>query len=270
MVHEDTGELFAHGLGQQGGADGGVHAAGQGQQDLAIPHPLPDGLDGGLEVVLHGPVSHRAADPVEEVMEHVQAVLGVVHLGMVLDPVEPPGFVGDGHVGAGAAVGHQGEALGHLGHIVPVAHPGDALLRQALEKLAGGVVKGLGLSVLPGGVVLGGGDPAAQGMGHELASVADAQHRQAQLEEAGIHLGGAVLIDTVGPAGEDEADGRHGLELVQRGRVGLDFAVDAAFPDPAGDELVILSAEIQHDDGLMVHMLPPEEWIRSSISPFSK
>ena len=182
-------------------------------------------------------------------------MLGVIDLRVVLHPVEAPLLVGNGHVGAGVRVGGEGEALGHLGHVVPVAHPGDALLRQAFEELAGGVVIGLGLAVLPGGVLVGLGDLAAQGVGHELAAIADAQHRHTQLKDGRISLGRARLIDGVGAAGEDEADGLHSAELLQRGRVGLDLAIDAALAHPAGDELVVLAAEIQDNHGLMGHHL---------------
>ena len=82
-----------------------------------------------LAVVPHGPVALGVADLIEEVAEHGQAVLGVVDLGVVLDAVEAPLLVGDGHVGAGVGVGHQCEALGHPGHVVAMAHPGDALIR---------------------------------------------------------------------------------------------------------------------------------------------
>ena len=101
-------------------------------------------------------------------------MLGVVDFRVVLYPIKPPGLVGDGGVGAHGRVAHQGKAGRDLGHVVAVAHPGDALLGQALEELAGGIVIGDGLAVLPGGVLLGGGDLAAQGVGHELAAVADA------------------------------------------------------------------------------------------------
>ena len=251
MVHEHAGELGADGLGQQGGGDGGVHAAGEGQQNAAGAHLLPDGADGGLLVVAHGPVAGGAADLVEEVADHVDAVLGVVHLRVVLDAVEPTGLVADGHVGAGVGPGHQGEAVRHLLHIVAVAHPGDALLGQTLEEAAGGVEVRLGLAVLPGGVVLGLGDGAAQGVGHQLAAVADAQDGHTPGENGGVHMGGRGIVHAVGPAGEDDADGVHGAQLRQRSGVGLHLAVDAALTDPAGDELVVLPAEVQHDDSLM-------------------
>ena len=251
VVHEHAGQLAAHGLGHQGRRHRGVHAAGQGQQHLAVPDLLPDLADGGLLVVAHGPVARRAADLVQEVADHVGAVLCVVDLRVVLDAVEAPALVADGHIGAGVGVGHQREALGDPLHIVAVAHPGDALGGQALEELAGCIEVRLGLAVLPGGVVLGLGDPAAQVVGHQLAAVADAQDGHAPGEDGRVHLGGLGIIHAVGAAGEDDADGVHGADLVQRGGVGLHLAVDAALPDPAGDELVVLSAEIQHDDSLV-------------------
>ena len=61
-----------------------------------------------------------------------------------------------------------------------------------------------------------------------------------------VKHGRARLIDGVGAASEDEADGLHSAELLQRGRVGLDLAIDAALAHPAGDELVVLAAEIQY------------------------
>ena len=251
VVHEHAGQLTAHGLGHQGRRHGGVHAAGQGQQDLAVPDLLPDLADGGLLVVAHGPVALGAADFIQEVADHVGAVLRVVDLRVVLDTVEAPALVADGHVGAGAGVGHQGEALRHLLHVVAVAHPGDTLGGQALKEFAGGVEIRLGLAVLPGGVVLGLGDPAAQVVGHQLAAVADAQDGHAPGEDGRVHLGGLGIIHAVGAASEDDADGVHGADLLQRSGVGLHLAVDAALPDPAGDELIVLSAEVQHDDSLV-------------------
>ena len=41
VVHKDAGELTADGLGQQRRRDGGVHAAGQGQQHLPVADLLP-------------------------------------------------------------------------------------------------------------------------------------------------------------------------------------------------------------------------------------
>ena len=197
------------------------------------------------------------ADLIEEVPDHGHAVFRVVHLRMVLHSVKAPGLVGNGGVGAHLRVAHQGEALRHLGHIVAVAHPGDALCGQAGKELAGGVVICGGLAVFPGSVLLGGGDQAAQGVGHQLTAVADAQNGDAPGEDFRVHLGGSVQIDAVGTAGEDNPDGVHGFQLRQGRGVRFDFTVDAALTHPAGDQLVVLAAKVQHKDELMLHAKPP-------------
>ena len=172
----------------------------------------------------------------------------MVDLGVILHAVEATGFVSNGGVGAHIRVAHQSKALGHFSHVVAVAHPRNTLLRQVLEQTAGGVIISDGLSVLPGGILLGRGDETAQMVGHQLAAVADTQDGHAPGENFGVHLGGSVQIDAVGATGEDDADGVHGFQLRQGGGVRLYLAVNAAFPHPAGDELVVLAAKVQHED----------------------
>ena len=100
----------------QRGGDGGVHAAGQGQQDLAAADLLADGGDGG--VAYSRPCSRSPVQPqtaVEEVADHILTMLGVVDLRVELHAVEAAGLVSDG---AGRAVLRDGagaEALGQAG-----------------------------------------------------------------------------------------------------------------------------------------------------------
>ena len=193
------------------------------------------------------------ADLVEEVADHLGAVLRVVHLWVELNPIKPSGRVSDGGGGAHVGVGGQGKPLRHLGHVVPMAHPGDALCRQPLEEGEAGVVLGGCLAVLPGGVLLGGGDQPAQAVGHQLAAIADAQNGDAPGENVRIHVGRSVQVYAVGPPGKNDTDGIQGFQLCQRCGVGFDFAVNPALPDPPGDELVVLSAKIQDQDKFMLH-----------------
>ena len=69
-------------------------------------------------------------------------------------------------------------------------------------------------------------------------------------------MGGALVIDAVRPAGEDDADGVKGADVREGGRVGLQLAVHAVFPDAPGDELVVLAAEVKDEHGLMFHGVP--------------
>lgn len=173
---------------------------------------------------------------------------------MVLHAVEPARFVADGDVRAGVGVRDEREALGNDLHVVAVAHPRHALFGKALEELAARVKKRLGLAVFARGGVVCGDDLAAEVVRDELAAVADAEHGHARIKERGIDVRRVLKIHAVRAAGEDEADGLHCEKVRKRRRVGLDLAVNAAFAHAARDELVVLAAKVQYDDGLMVHI----------------
>ena len=92
-------------------------------------------------------------------------------------------------------------------------------------------------------------DPAPGHPGQELVAVADAQDRNPQLQYSGIIMGRGGIVDAVGASGEDDAlitlrpDLRRSDAAVR-----LDLREDVKVSHPPGDELVILPAEIQHQD----------------------
>ncbi len=104
------------------GGHRGVDAAGQ-RADRAPVADLPRGPPRRLlDDVEHGPRG-PAARRVEEVLEHLLAVLGVQHLGVELHAVEAaPGVLEGGDRGL-AGRGRHREALGGGGHAVAVGHP---------------------------------------------------------------------------------------------------------------------------------------------------
>ena len=93
-----------------------------------------------------------------------------------------------------------------------------------------GVILGGCLAVLPGGVLLGGGDQPAQAVGHQLAAIANAQNGDAPSENVRVHVGRSVQVYAVGPPGKNDTDGIQGFQLCQRCGVGFDFAVNPALP----------------------------------------
>ena len=254
VIHKDAGQLAAHSLRQQGGSHRGIHPAGQGQQHLALAYLGADLFNGPALVVGHSPVPHGAADLIEEVAQHLLAELGVVHLRVKLHAVELPRLIADAHGGAGLGMSRQAEAFRYPGHIVAVAHPGDAALRQTPEQGAGGIKPGLGLAILPGRVVLGGGDQAAQLMAQQLAAVADAQDGHPQAVDPRVRVGGIGGVNAVGAAGKDDAQGIVGPDLLQAHVKGFYLAIHIALPHTAGDQLVILAAEVQDQDFLVLHI----------------
>ena len=252
MVYEYAGQLIAYCLSQQSSCNRGVNAAGQRQQNLAVTDLLADGLDGAVLVVAHGPVALCMADFIQEVLQHERTVLGVVYLRMILYAVEAALLVSDGSGRAHIGVSDQLEALRHLCHVVAVAHPGNTLLRQTLEQLAVRVVEGLGLAVLARSVLLCCGYLAAEGVRHKLTAVADAQNRYAQLEQSRITLRGLFLVNAVRTAGKDDADRIERLDLLNRGLIGLDLTVNIMFADASCNQLIVLTAEVEHQNKLMI------------------
>ena len=255
MIDKNAGELRADGLGEQRRHDRRIHAAGERQQHAAGADLFAHSGDGGVLVVAHRPVALRAADLVEEVADHVLAVLGVVDFGVILHAVEAALFIADGDVGAGIGMGDEGEPIGYLFHVVAVAHPRHALFGKPLEELAGRIEEGLSLAVFARGRIARGNDLAAEVVRDELAAIADAEHGHARIKKRGIDVRRVLKIDTVRAAGEDEADGLHCKKIREGRRVGLHLTVNAAFTHAAGDQLVVLTAEVQDNDGLMVHVV---------------
>ena len=182
----------------------------------------------------------------------------MIHLRVELNTVEAPALIGNGGIGAGVGMGDQRKALRNLGHVIAVAHPRNGLLRDALEQLAAGIVIGDGLAVLPGGILLRGSDLTAQRMRHQLAAVANTEDGNPQPEHFRVNVGRFLQIHAVGAAGENDAHGRKGADLVQGCGVGLDLAVDVLLPHPPGDQLIVLSAKVQNQDFFLhtVALLP--------------
>ena len=93
----------------------------------------------------------------------------------------------------------------------------------------------------------------AERSGHQLHAVTDAKHRHAHLEQRRIAERRAGFRHALRAAGEDHADratrGNRG-----RGRIeGQNLAVHRQFAQPPRDELRVLRAEIENDDGLVRH-----------------
>ena len=173
---------------------------------------------------------------------------------MELHGVEPFFFVFHSRYRAVLRVGGGPEAVWHLGDIVRMAHPGDGLFRHilnALKQQAGFVVAGFGLAVFRGDA---GGNLSAQGVRHQLTAVADAQNGNAQLKNLRADPGRSVIVYAVGTAGEDDAHRVQRPQLLNGCLIAFDFAVYAAFTDSAGNQLVVLTAEIENQ--YFFHIIP--------------
>ena len=83
VVDVNTGELFADGANQKGSHYGGVHTAGEGQQDLPVSDLLPDQLHLVGNEVLHIPIGLGAAHTEHEIGEGLLAFLLIAGPGLI-------------------------------------------------------------------------------------------------------------------------------------------------------------------------------------------
>ena len=137
------------------------------------------------------------------------------------------------------------EAFRRLGDVVRVAHPADGIWGHILHDQAVRPVDGeVRMTVFADWRLF---HFAAQGVRHELRAVANPENRDAEFVELFLVGRRGRFEHAVRAAGQDDPLGRHGLELVNGCFVRMDFAVHLAFADPSGNELLVLSAEIQHN-----------------------
>ena len=100
----------------------------------------------------------------------------------------------------------------------------------------------------------GGGDAAAQVVGEQLHAVADAEHGQAGLEHVGGQGRRARLVDAGRAAAQDEAlDLLAGQRLLCRLVPMNQLRVNGLLAHPPGDQLRVLGAEVEDDDGVVSH-----------------
>ena len=249
VIDEHRDQLVADCLVHEGRRDGRVDAAGQGRQHAPRSDLLADARDLLGDDVAAVPVGGEARRLVQEVLDDLLTLLGVLHLGVPLHAVEA--LLGVAECGDGRRIGRGEhlEALGCGGDLVAVAHPDDLVVGLAAEQHSA-VARhpGIRRAVLAQAGV---GDLSSELLGHHLEAVADTQGRHPELQHAGVERRRARLVHRRRPARQDQRDGVFGLDLGGRDGVRHDLAVDTRLADAARDQLRILRAEVDDEDGTL-------------------
>ena len=242
VIHKDARQLIAHGALQKRGGNGAVHAAGQCQQHAPAADLAAALRHGLVQIGRHAPLGGEAANAVQEVLQHLRAVLRVQHLRVELHAVQLLLRVFHGGEAAALGGGDHLEARRDALHLHAVAHPAHGRGGHVVKQGGGGVGQ-LDLAVFPRLRL-----PAltAQQLHHQLLPVADAQHGNTHLEQSLVHHGRVRLKHGGGAAGEDQRVRREVPDLLHLQAVGLDLAVYAALTDAACHQQVVLPAEVQH------------------------
>ena len=244
-VHEHAREAVADGLVDEERSDGAVHPAGERTQHLLRADLLADALHRALDHAGGRPVREQAACLVEEALHDVEPAVRMRDLRMELHAEEPALAIlhrGDRrHLRRGGDAEPGRRAL----HGVGMAHPDRLAVREVLQEHAGLLHEQVGGAVLAGSGRL---DVSPERLRHQLLAVADAEHRDAELEDARVDRGSSLLVDRCGAPGEHEPRRTARAELHERDVEGNDLRVDVALPHTAGDQLRVLRSEVQDED----------------------
>ncbi len=250
VVDEHARELVAHGTVHERRGDRGVDATRQTAEHVMVAHALADLGDRVVDDVGGRPRGRDAGTDVQEPLEHGLAVRGVQHLGVPLHAEEAPlGVLEGGDLGAVGAAGHR-EPRRRDDDRVAVRHPHRLANRLTREEHRVGVDGGRGATELG---ALGALHRAAERLGHRLEAVTDAEHRHAGVEERGIDRRRTVGVDAGRTAREDHRRGLTREELGHGHLVRHDLAVDLRLAHAAGDQLRVLSAEVDDEDERVAH-----------------
>jgi len=197
-----------------------------------------------------------------EAFENGAALHGVRDFRVELDGVELAALVGHAGDRAGRRRGHGLETDGQFHHGVAVAHPdlqhavafgrrevGDILQQRRMA--VGTDFRVTELTRLAGG--LGGHHLATQLLRHGLHAVADAEHRNPQIEHHFRRARRIALGHRTRAAGQDDALRAIAADEVFRYVVRVDFAEHLGFAHATGDQLGHLRTEIEDEDFLVSH-----------------
>ena len=141
-----------------------------------------------------------------------------------------------------------------------MAHPHDLVVGGAVKQARTRRNRGLGVPVLAGARAS---HRATEGVGHGLEAVADTQDGHPGLENRGVDGGRTLLVHGRGAAGQDDGGGLLGEHVRHAHGVGDDLRVDGSLTHAACDQLGILRAEVDDEDGVHVSSVHPPHGTRA-------
>ena len=245
VVDEHAGQLLADRAVDEQRGHGRIDPARQ----PADHAPVTDLVADAGDLLVHDrgrrPRPRAAADVLQERRQHTLAVGRMDHLGVELDPVDVALDVLEGRDRRRGRRRQRGEARRRRVDGVAVRHPARLLGRRAGQQPPGLADGEVGAAELAD---LGALHPAAQRKRQQLHAVADAEHRNAELEQRRVELRRPVGVHRGRPAGEDQPARAAPAHLLDADVMRQQLGEHAALAHAARDELRVLAAEVQDDD----------------------
>ncbi|CCZ84372.1 putative uncharacterized protein [Ruminococcus sp. CAG:254] len=242
MVNKDTSQLVANCLREQSCCNGAINTARQCQQYLSIANLFPNLFDGSLCIVFHRPITRTSTNLIQEIMQHLLTIYGMIYFRMELYAIELLFRIFHCCYRTAGRMCRNRKAFRQLLNIVGMAHPRDCFFRQTGEQQAFRLIFCQCLAVFSG--FFRGSNCSAQRICHQLAAVADAQNRNAQFKNSRVYVRRFWVINAVRPTGKDDANWISCSQFCNRCCIPHDFAVNSTFSDSACNQLIILPAKV--------------------------
>ncbi len=227
----------------------GVHSPRQRTNRTAIADRLPDAIDCRINKVLRGPGGLGIADVEDKVGKDFPALRRMVHFGMEL---HRPHLL--------RRIFNRGDGVRRACHLlkprcqfyrfIAVRHPHRELRRQVFKQPRARLDLYFRMAVF---ALAGGAHFSPEGMCHVLQAIADAKNRQAQAEHARIGDRRVFVVYRGRSAGKNQSHGRIAADFLQRRITRQHHGEDLQFTDAARDELRILRAKVEDNNGLSFH-----------------
>jgi len=231
----------------------GIDSAAEPAHDASVPDLFGDPGRRLVEKRRHGPVARAPAHGLGKVSQDVDAPLGVRDLGMKEQPVEASCRVFHRCDRCVGARGDHTEPRRRVGDQIAVTRPHANVARERLEEWAVALHPDRGMPEFP---LRGRLDTAAEHVRHELHAVADAEHRNTEVEDA-ILAPWRTLVTNTRWAARQNQPSRTARGQFAEGRLEReDLRVDLELAQAPGDELRVLGAEIEDQERLMSHARP--------------
>ena len=220
---------------------------------IARPSPICARIDSTCSSTMLSivQVCRQPGDVVQEVLEHLLAVLGVQHLGVPLHPGQAAPDVLERRDRRAGRRGQHGEPLGSGRHRVAVRHPDRVLDREVGQQRARRPDRDRRAAVLPHPRVR---HLAAEPLRHQLEAVAHPEHRHAGREHASIDARRAVGVDRRRATGQHDRLRLARQHVRHRHGVRHDLGVDPRLPHPPRDQLRVLGPEVDDENQVVVRV----------------
>ena len=172
-------------------------------------------------------------------------MLRVRHFRMKLHAIIPLIRIGNGGACTMLGMRDRNKTIGQSGYSVVMIHPNYILLRQPFKQGRGEIEHSVRRAIF---TRIHRANLTTQHMRHPLLPIADAKHRNTKGKHNGIACLCMLVVDALRAARQDDAFKIIVFPCIHCSIAGKDLTIHTGFADTAHNQLVVLTAEIQHND----------------------